>query len=204
MTVTAIVKRRRQARYNIYLDGTYYATLSEDAVCTNRLQVGTQVDLHSFAAMVVEAERQDAVAYLLSVLSARAYTERNARDKLAQRGYSQDAIRFAIERMQYYGYIDDEQYARDYVEQYAATRSKMRIRQDLRQKGIADAIITPLLALTQEQEACALSLQRKMRGKVYTEDLKPKLIRSLMQQGFSYDTVCRCIADYVRAMRDEQ
>ena len=204
MTITAIVKRRRQARYDIYLDGEYYATMSEDSVLSNRLKVGLEVDLHSFAAMVALGERQDAVAYILSVLSSGAYTEHTARDKLVKRGYSQDAVDFAIERMYYYGYIDDHRYAVDYIQQYAATRSRMRIRQDLRQKGVSDAIINPLLSDTSEQDACALSLRRKMRGKVWSAEVKLKLMRSLLQQGFSYDTVMQCVADYANEIADDQ
>ena len=130
MTVTAIVKRRRQARYDVYLDGEYFATLSEDAILSNRLKTGMEVDRHEFAAMVVMGERQDAVNYLLSSLSTRAHTVRTAKDKLKERGFSPDAQQYAIEKMQYYGYIDDAQYARDYVDQFAATRSKLRIKQD--------------------------------------------------------------------------
>lgn len=196
MTLTAIVKRRRQARYDVYLDGEYYATLSEDAIVSNRLKEGDIVEAKAFAALVKEAEEQDAVHYVLSALSTRAYTRKNARDKLKDRGFSPAAVDFAIAKMEYYGYINDEEYCRDYIAECHLTRSNRRIRQDLWEKGIKDTLVDTLLADNDEHEACLRSLSRKAKGKEMDVEFVQKLMRYLMGQGYEYDVIKDCLRQY--------
>lgn len=202
MTITALNKRRRQARYDVYVDGAYYATLSDQAILENRLKVGDEVEAKAFAALVQEAEEQDAVHYVLSVLSTRAYTRKGAKDKLKERGFSPSAIDFALKKMEYYGYIDDEQYCQDYIEECHNTRSNRRIRQDLREKGIADSIVERNICDNDEHDACMLSLTRKARGKEWTVEFVLKLTRYLVGQGYEYDMVKACVKEYEEA-RDE-
>ena len=202
MIITAITKRKRQARYDVYLDGRYYVTLSEDAVLTHRLRVGQEVEAASFAETMRDAERQDAVAYVLSALSTRAHTTRTATDKLREKGFSADAIDYAIAKMKYYGYIDDEAYCEDYIAETHASRSNRRIRQDLREKGIPDAVIAAHLADNDEHDACYLSLSRRARGKEMTPEFVAKLKRYLLQQGYEYDTVSDCLHRYAEEYDD--
>ncbi|MBQ4444574.1 MAG: RecX family transcriptional regulator [Clostridia bacterium] len=201
MTITAINKRKRQARYDIFLDGEYFATLSDQAILENRLKVGDEVDGAAFAELVKDAEKQDAVHYVLAALSARAYTEKGARDKLKDRGFSPEAIAYALERMAYYGYINDEEYCKDYIAECHNTRSNRRIKQDLWEKGIKDAVAEKYLKDNDEHDACMLSLTRKARGKEWTEEFVLKLTKYLLGQGYEYDVVKTCLGEY--ATRDE-
>ena len=165
MTITAIQKRKRQARYDVYLDGEYFATLSQDAITTHYLKEGDEVEEKAFVELVKEAEEQDAVHYVLSALSTRAYTRKGAKDKLKEKGFSPSAVAFAIAKMEYYGYIDDDAYCQDYIEECRATRSTRRIRQDLWEKGIPEAIVDAHLKDNDEHDACMRSLERRCRGK---------------------------------------
>ncbi len=202
MILTGIVKRKRQARYDVYADGKYYATLSDEAIVSNRLKVGDEVEDRAFAELVQEAEQQDAVHYVLSALSTRAYTRKMAVDKLKDRGFSDVAIAFAIERMQYYGYINDNEYCMDYIAECHGTRSNRRIKQDLRAKGISEAVVGKYLSENDEHEACFLSLTRRLRGKELTDECKQKTIRYLMGQGYEYDVVRECLEMYEQDLGD--
>lgn len=202
MTITSIQKRKRQARYDIYLDGQLFATLSQDAILSNRLKEGQEVEIKEFAALVTEAEQQDAVAYVLSALSTRAYTRKTARDKLKERGFSIAAVDFALKKMEYYGYIDDDAYCQDYIAECSRTRSNRRIKQDLREKGIPAEIVERYLPENDEHDACFLSLSRKAKGKEITPEYILKLTRYLMGQGYEYDTVKQCLDEYIHEDQD--
>jgi regulatory protein len=164
--------------------------------------VGVEVEKRQFAAMVVEAERQDAVHYVLGALSARSYTRKNAKDKLKEKGFSPDAVAYALEKMAYYGYIDDEAYCKDYIAECQATRSNRRIKQDLWNKGIDTQLIEKYLAENDETDACMRSLERKSRGQAMSEEWVNKLTRYLLGQGYEYDTVKRCIKAYESGEQD--
>jgi len=47
-----------------------------------------------------------------------------------------------------------------------------------------------------ESGACMLSLERKARGKEWTDEFVAKLIRYLMGQGYEYDVVKTCVKAY--------
>ena len=202
MTITAITKRKRQARYDVYVDGAYYATLSDQAILDFHLKEGDEVEAKAFAALVTEAEQQDAVHYVLSALSTRAYTRKGARTKLKDRGFSPEAIDFALKKMEYYGYIDDRAYCQDYIEECHRTRSNRRIRQDLREKGISDEIVEQYIRENDDQDACMLSLTRKARGKEWTTENVLKFTRYLLGQGYEYDVVKDCLRRYEESLEE--
>lgn len=196
MEITAIVKRKRQSRYDIYVDDAYVMTLSDEAILTHRLKVGKQVSTVDLAETLVEAERQEALSAVLSMLSSRALTTKEARGKLKDKGYSPDAIAYAIQRATEYGYLNDAQYAKDYIEYATQGKSKRRIQYELSLKGIDNSIVAPLLAGSSEEDACMHTIESRLRYKQLTDEAEAKLVRSLAQQGYPYETIRRCIARY--------
>lgn len=196
MRISGIEKRKRQARYDVYADGVYLATLSDEAILTHRLKVGMELPEGELVAIVEEAAKQDAVNCILTLLSGKAYTCKMARDKLREKGFGKDAVDYAVEKMLDYGYLDDLAYAEEYWEQTKTSRSKRRVRQELWQKGIADSIVQSVLKDDCEVEACMSNLRKKVRGRVLDEAMRLRVMRSLVSQGFDYDTVKRAMAKY--------
>ena len=47
-----------------------------------------------------------------------------------------------------------------------------------------------------EVEACMSNLRKKVRGRVLDEAMRLRVMRSLVSQGFDYDTVKRAMAEY--------
>lgn len=204
MTITAIEKRKRESRYDIYLDGELAATLSDEAILTYRLKSGKELDEQEWREIVCEAEKQDAVNAILAALSVKPYTERMAKDKLQQKGFVPLAIDYAVAKMVDYGYIDDADYAVEYVEETKSSRSKLRIKHDLQQKGVSAVLIDTALSKMDEEEACRRSLWRKGRGKGCDEDTQNKLTKYLLGQGFAYDTVRKCVAEWAAENENDE
>ena len=111
MRISGIEKRKRQARYDVYADGVYLATLSDEAILTHRLKVGMELPEGELVVIIEEAAKQDAVNCILTLLSGKAYTCKMARDKLREKGFGKEAVDYAVEKMLDYGYLDDLAYA---------------------------------------------------------------------------------------------
>lgn len=86
------------------------------------------------------------------------------------------------------GYIDDEKFARYYVENRFVKKgvSTRRLKMELQQKGVANDIIERVMSESDRDEADEL---QKMYAKKRLKYNDEKLIEYLCRQGFSYDMV---------------
>src|SRR4051794_23887072 len=81
------------------------------------------------------------------VVSRRACTERELRDKLAGRDFPPEAVEFALRRAVELRLVDDAHYARSFVDgRVRKAHGPSRIRRDLHQRGIDRALIDEVLA----------------------------------------------------------
>jgi regulatory protein len=135
----------------------------------------------------------------LNLLTARPYTARNLKRKLAQKGFAGADIDAAIERLLANGLLDDKRYA----EQFARGRllgpgsSRRRIRQQLFQRGIpgdvADAAIESVIA--EESIDLAAVIEKDARKKLASlAGLEPFVIRRrlyshLARRGYDVDEI---------------
>ena len=194
MIVTAIEKIPRKSRYEVYADGSLVGAMSADMILTYRLAKGVEISPETLADILKEAERSDAWTLLLTWLGGKPYTTKMARDKLADNGFSEEAILFALQKAADYNYINDEEYAAELVAELNPKRSTRRIKQDLYQRGLTGEFVDELLAQNDESVACDLALARKLRGKSLESIGELKTMQSLANQGFSYDTIRASIA----------
>ena len=68
-------------------------------------------------------------------------TEEEMRRKLAGQGFSPASVDYAVDYLKERRYLNDEDYARRYVEKNGKRKSERQIRYDLSQKGISSEII---------------------------------------------------------------
>ena len=68
-------------------------------------------------------------------------TENEMRKKLAEQGFSPASVEDALLFLKHYRYLDDEDYARRYVEKNDHKKSIRQMKFDLRQKGVSDDLV---------------------------------------------------------------
>ena len=94
-------------------------------------------------------------------------------------------------RLKGFGYINDEQFARSWVESRRLLKpmSKRRLRLELKQKHVADEIIGRVLEddETSDRETLRLLVGKKRKQSRYQDDMK--LMQYLVRQGYGYDDV---------------
>lgn len=90
---------------------------------------------------------EKAKAYVFRLLSKRAQTKKEIRDKLAGRGYEQGAIEQTLSMLERLDLIDDVLFARQFVEQRLRLRPSGRIAlvRDLVHRGVPSEIIDRVL-----------------------------------------------------------
>ena len=127
----------------------------------------------------------------LDLLSRRARSEWELRDYLKRKEYDSPTIDKILNRLSNAGYVDDYKFATSWVENrhLLKSTSRRRLWQELKQKHIADDIISQVLEEDDSDEVQILQeLIAKKRGQTRYQD-DEKLIAYLLRQGYRYSDV---------------
>lgn len=123
-------------------------------------------------------------------LSQAAKTEKQLRDSLASKGYTEEYIDHAIAQCYEYHYLDDSHYAQMFVESRKNTYGKSRIKMDLQRKGIdkeeIDRIIEEEVDVDESREV-ALEFAYKRLAACRGLDRQKRVSRvsgALLRRGF--------------------
>ena len=147
-----------------------------------------------------------AVAYV----SHRDRTSGEVREKLASLGFSDDEIDEAVQALHDSLLLDDETYARDYVQTLLVTPHSLTvIRQKLRSHKVPEDIIELVTGEldTDYDNAYAESfsfLHNAMRGDYDINALRQKCYRRLISHGYPYDIARTAMEDAINKVRSEE
>lgn len=133
------------------------------------------------------------------LLSRQDYSRLKLREKLL-RGYPAIVVDPVLDELERAHYLDDARYARSYVRARMYERSRMRIRQDLIQKGIEEGTAQEALSLVfgeadeSGEDPEREQIRRLLRKKQFdpqTSDWneRQKIMASIYRRGFSADKI---------------
>lgn len=199
-TITAIIPQKNATdRYSIFLDDVFAFGVGVDVVVAFQLHVGMVIDDAQLAEIVEREEIVKATNAGLSLLGYRARATGELEARLRRKGFSPSAIAAAIEKLQGWHYLDDENFAQAWIEQQQAHRPRSRraLQQELRTKGIEPGLIESTLATTKfDEEADALALARKKwqgMANLSPEVRQRRLTGYLGRRGYGFDIVRKVI-----------
>ena len=144
----------------------------------------------------MEDEKQKATKKAMSLLQHMDRTEWELRSKLAQAGFSREAVDVAVAYVESYHYIDDKRYARRFVEIYRESRSMQRIRQDLLKRHVPEQWIEIAIEEVDGDDSAALgkALGKLLSGKTeISYEEQQKIMAKLYRRGFRIDDILRQI-----------
>jgi regulatory protein len=122
------------------------------------------------------------------------------RQNLSKRGISDSLIEETLDRLQTAGLIDDEAFARAWVENrnIFRPRGKPALRMELRRKGLSDEIVQSVLDTQVNEAVLAITTARKyarrLAGLEWPE-FRQKLSGFLARRGFSYTTLAPVVSE---------
>lgn len=165
--ITAIrLQKKNRRRANLYLDGQFAMGLSVEVVQDFGLRRGQELDEAQLEALQRAEQQRRAYHDALRLISYRPRSVAEIRRRLERKGYSEAQIEAAVDRLQEIDLLDDQAFARLWVENRLALRPRGRraLYSELRKKGVSSTIIEQVLddMITAEGEADrALALARK-------------------------------------------
>ena len=134
----------------------------------------------------------------LSLLTDMDRTEAQLRQKLKQKSYEDDVVEQAMEYVKSFGYIDDVNYAKRFVESRKKTKSKHEIAAMLSQKGVHREVISQAVTECYHPEDALEAIQylagKKCESPEQCSDKeKKKIFDYLLRKGFSYEEIRQVI-----------
>ena len=200
MKLTA-VRMTKRGRVALYGDDEFLLSMHPDVFAAS----GLSVDGERLAGLAAEAELKKAKERAFSMLSGREYTSSQLRDRLA-RHVDPEAAGQAVERMEELGLVDDDGYAERYARELSERKhyGLLRIRQELRQKGLSAEQIEWAVSLldADPQEQMLEVLEKKYSAAPEDEAVKRRAYNALLRLGHRPSDVRRALARFCGAAEE--
>lgn len=132
------------------------------------------------------------------LLTSRALSARQLRDKLLEKEYPPDMVESAILWMQEHGMLDDSAYAEMIARQYQKKGYGVkRIQQELRRRGISqEDAETALQSIAPDQQQTLRLLEKYIRGDVSLSEQIRRGAAALARRGFLWSEIREALRLY--------
>jgi regulatory protein len=207
------VQQANDQRVNVFVDGVYTLSLDLYQVAEFGIRVGKEYTDQELKELEEESVFGKLYARALEYTMIRPHSEREVRDYLwrktrdtkvrskktgellTRKGVSEEIANRVLERLIEKGYVDDERFARFWVENRNQRKgiSHRKLEAELRAKGVLSEIIQEAMQKYPRDEKSELLKIIKKKSKKYDDE--NKLIAYLARQGFSYDDIKDALTD---------
>jgi regulatory protein len=190
--ITALkFQRRSKERVNVYLDGEYAFGLT--AIEAARLREGQVLSEAEIAALKAQDERQRAFDQAVRFLSYRPRSRAEVERYLHGKRVAGEVVTDVVERLERANYLDDEAFARFWVEnrEQFKPRSRRALRYELRQKGMTDQVIAQVLSDLDDEAAAWRAVEGRLSrwAGLTRDELRQKMMGYLSRRGFNYEII---------------
>lgn len=201
MKITA--KNGRKDKIHIYIDGEYLLTVDEIFWFSCGYISGDEIDEEELTAFKEAAGSRCAFNSALNSLDYRDHSEREIRTKLLRK-YDADCVEEAVRKLVELDLVNDERYAENYARELYEHKKfgKMRIKSELRAKGIAADIANEAVdALFEEEEPDNIQRIVDIIGKRYynrmNDDVgRKKVFAALQRMGYSFSDIREAMSEF--------
>ncbi len=195
--ITALkIQKRNAQRVNVYLDGEYAFGLAR--ITAAWLHLGQELSAEKVAELLSADNLEVAYNRALRLLEHRPRSEAEIRRKLAGDEFPEEAMDAVLERLRRSGLVNDEQFAKAWVENRVEFRPRSRraLAAEMRQRGLSTDTIQEALSdwAPEDEEEMAYQVALKYSRKQGDKELewiefKRKLGSYLARHGFNYDVI---------------
>lgn len=190
-TITALkVQKKNPNRVNVYLDGRFAFGLPD--IVAARLKRGQTLSDQEITSLQAEDAVEKAYNRCLDYLTYRPRSRSEVRTYLKKYEVEEAHAEAVIARLERAGLIDDEAFARFWVENRESFRPRgpLALRHELRQKGVDDRTIDQVLDPVDTVDSAYRSGRKKAEQLRHADrdTFYRKLTAFLARRGFDYDT----------------
>ncbi|KHF41293.1 recombination regulator RecX [Halalkalibacter okhensis] len=199
------VQKRNKSRYNVFFTKgqsfEYALSVDEDLLIKHRLTKGLEIDEKTLIQLIDEDEKKKAYHLAINYLSYRMRSVKEMKQYLEKKEKEPKHINAVIDELLQQGLLNDEEFAQAYIrsKQLTLMKGPLKLKQELVQKGVSDAVIDAALATFTEGEQKEKIVtwlekqQSKKNSKVSSKAFKEKLSSQLITKGYSQRVIVEAL-----------
>lgn len=199
--ITDIKPQKNKKRFNIYLDGKFAFGLSAEAKLKVGLKIDQEISSKKVEALIKEDEFLKFYDRALRFLSYRPRSEKELQDWFKKKKVGSETQKLIEKKLHHFGYLNDREFTRWWVEQRITFRplGRRRLVLELRQKGIRKEIIDEELGKLEDEKLNRLAQElakkkiKTLKNLPYLE-AREKLSAFLARRGFSWEIIKEVVA----------
>ena len=185
-------------KIHVYIDNEYVLTVYDDYWHQNGFKDGETITEEELASLKEEAGFRLAYEKGLDYLTRRSYAKKELFYKLRTK-YGDEASERAIEKLSYFGYLNDEEFAKMYAKHLLETKKfdVRRISTELKLKGIDREIIENVMKTLDNEPIQRIieMLSTKFSNGFKDEKTKKRFIAKLQRMGYSWSDIKSALSE---------
>lgn len=197
MIITKI-KKSKKGNVLIYADNQYYSSVPLEVFIKSRLKVGDSVDEDAIEELGKEIRINKAKEKALRVLSLRAHSKKELRDKI-HNSADEEVTQEIVNKMEELGLVDDRSFAVSYSNELFNRKlySINRVKYELSKKGISGDIIEDIMETAEfdERENIAKIFEKKKFNKDDEKQYR-RAVAYCQRLGYSWSDIQSVINSY--------
>lgn len=210
-TITGL-KPRRSGRRRVKVEVDGQAAFDVPPALAAELHVGQRLAEVELDTLRRRAQAEAAYQRALGLVGWRPRSEEEVRRRLARQGAAADVQDAVVQRLQEAGLLDDERFAKAWVENQQAFRPRGRraLRRELQAKGVQPEIVDGVLAGLDEEAAAweaGTRAARRLRGlpaDIYRRRLSAALARRGFEAGVIQSVVARLLREATGSVEESE
>lgn len=131
--------------------------------------------------------------YAIFMLGRRDYSAKELRDRMKRRGYTLDQIEPTLTQLAESGLQSDARYAEVQTRMRAARSGNRKLRQQLKQNGVAEDLVDAAMEEAGDETERAVQALRKFHDQALDAKLQQKIYRFLASRGFGFDAIKKAV-----------
>lgn len=187
-----------KTKYKVYLDEQFAFVLYKGELSRYHIAEDSELEEETYQSIRKEIILKRAKLRAMHLLNDMGRTESQLRTKLLQNDYPSDIVEEAIAYVKSFGYINDAEYARNFIENRKEKKSKKEICAALCQKGLQKDLIETALEESYANDDSIAAIEAIVRKKKFdskSTDYREmqKMMGYLVRKGFRYDDIRQVI-----------
>ncbi len=189
--------KRNKDRVSIFTDEGFLFACEKELIYKHHIKKGDPVDEKILKDLIAEDDYIKAREIGLRQLESSFKTEKQIKDKLAEKGFDEDIIEQVLEKFREYNLVDDHKYTEMFLKEKLRSRGLKKATYELYQKGISKELVAEVSeeinTFALEEESCRAHGAKKYAQLKSKETdrykLKNKLFTFLSSKGYDYDLI---------------
>ena len=188
--ITQLKRIGKSEKYRVFCCDEELCQLQAETIIKHHIKIGAVFSEQQFEIIRKESENLSCFSDALSYVSKSLKTKKQVEDKLIEKGYLNQSIQDAINKLVDYGYINDKYYAEMFINQNKDKKGILYLKQALKTKGVSSSIMSEIFEDFETNKQDIIDLAQKfLRGKEIDIFTKQKMYRSLLAKGYAFEDI---------------